>query len=581
MQIIQKMKQYPLTQKIAVLILLFTLLIQFTMLLYVRISPPISKYNASSVFEYKVGPIIDQTATYAIGKPFDPLDDSSEVNVSTNKLKEDDNNNKEIEIPVKARIPHGNPRYYQMERGTCWDFALIGTIQNNYRQYGIEKKFLEEDEYVLLSTQVLGIRMVEHCNKHPDVCNTPGDSILMNSTSGGEINWYYSFEKLYDEMLPDSVCPYEPTDEGEFICDKMEEATQSNPIHFNITKMNIAYTVNDTKKMFIEKGKRALAWTSLIHDDFEYFPCKQYSEICNSERYEIVDCPPDYTEKECARITVPMYSPDGEFDRFNEMQMAGGHGMVVAGYNDEFVTKEGYKGGFILKNSWNNSIYGSYPGESSRNARGSHSIEYWMGEISAEDEKYVCPNAQNPLNWIACGKLCAKDGEYAKELIEVTRSPYEFQCIDENICEKDSVYRYFLKSMKPSIRQPNGRYFDFCMERLNTLDDSVNEYCYNALPLQVIALYYSPIDSQLQFLKDDEDFCGYYFFPYEIVQKQIEYFGGFNTIYFDIDWKDSSFAKGGDRKDYDYQYIDKSTGKQDFSKVSFMSSTPYINKRYF
>ena len=40
------------------------------MLLYVRISPPISKYNASSVFEYKVGPIIDQTATYALMKAF-------------------------------------------------------------------------------------------------------------------------------------------------------------------------------------------------------------------------------------------------------------------------------------------------------------------------------------------------------------------------------------------------------------------------------------------------------------------------------------------------------------------------------
>lgn len=151
-KILEKLGQFPLTEKLAVLILLFALIIQFGTVLYFRFSPLMTEYDALKKFEMAVGEVTDKAATY--------------IKPTTS------------EIPVKARIPHGNPRYYQMERGTCWDFALIGTIEDDYRQHGISEGFLDADEYVRFSTQVLGIRMVEHCNEHPDVCNTPGDMLL-------------------------------------------------------------------------------------------------------------------------------------------------------------------------------------------------------------------------------------------------------------------------------------------------------------------------------------------------------------------------------------------------------------------
>ncbi|KAL7722928.1 Papain family cysteine protease domain containing protein [Entamoeba marina] len=553
--LIASLARYPLAQKITFLILFVTLLVQFGAMLYLRFSMPLTTPNAKSVLEKGIGEVTDVPATYY----------SPEV----------------VEgIPPSARIPHSTPNYYQMERGTCWAFALIGFLEDNYRQNGIQKGFLKESEYLRLSEQVLGIRMVEHCEQHPDVCNTPGDDLLRNSTSGGEINWFWSFPGLYNEMLPYSVCPYSPGDDNEFVCDGLDEATQSNPIRFNVTKMNVAMTVNDAKKLFIEKGKRALAWTSLIHDSFEYFPCSSYSDLCNSEKYPIISCPASYDETDCVRITIPMHTPDGEFDRMNEMMMAGGHGMVVVGYNDEFVTKAGFKGGFILKNSWEDTIYGTYPGETSRNARGSHSIEYYMGEVSSEDEKYICPNPQDPLSWTTCGIGCYDHPQIQQELLNVTRTPNEFQCVDEMICSKDEVYRYFLSDFGPAARQPDGRYFDFCMTRVNTLDDSTVELCYNALPLQVIALYFTPIDSQLKVLIKNEDYCGHYFFPYELLEQQISYFGGFNCIYYDIDWEDSSYEKKANDK-YDYTFVHKSTGEQIFSEIEFMASCPYINKRYY
>lgn len=555
--ILAKLSQYPLTQKLSVLILFTALLVQFTAMVYFRFSPLVNEVETMKNFETKIGKVTDKAAVY--------VQETTET------------------MPKQARIPHGHPRYYQMERGTCWDFALIGFLQDNYRQNGIEKGFLDPTEYVKLSTQVLGIRMVEHCNEHPDVCNTPGDMLLQNSTSGGEINWFYSFTELYKEMLPDSVCPYTPTDVDEFVCENMEKATETNPIQFNITKMNIAMTVEDVKKLFIEKNKRALAWTSLIHSDYEYFVCDEYAEICNSGLYDIIDCPIQFgVGKKCVKITFPMHTPDAEFDRHSEMQMAGGHGMVMVGYNDEFVTRAGHKGGFILKNSWNDTIYGDYPGATSRNARGSHSIEYFMGEISGEDERYVCPNAQDPLNWASC-VLCWKNNSYNEFALEKYKTPYEFRCVNEKICSRDPVYRYFMKSLTPSTRQPNGRYYDLVMYKINSLDNSKVELEFKALPLQVIALYFTPIDEQVKRLTPNQDYCGYYFFPYDIVEQQIAYFGGFNCIYYDIDWNDSSYLANKDKEGnekYDYSYIEASTGVQNFDEVKFYGSAPYINERY-
>lgn len=556
--ILERLSKYSLAEKLSALLLIGALFIQFGTMLYFRFSPLMQEQDAVQKFESKVSVVTDKAATY--------LEKTTLV------------------IPKQARIPHGNPRYYQMERGTCWDFALIGTLEDSYRQNGVEKGYLEADEYVRFSTQVLGIRMVEHCFEHPDVCNTPGDMLLSNSTSGGEINWYYSFTELYNELLPDSVCPYMPTDEHEFECPLIEEATKSNPIKFNITKMNIAYNVEDVKKLFIEKGKKALAWTSLIHSDYEYFTCTEYADLCNSGLYDIIKCPSYFGDNlQCVKITFPMHTPDAEFDRHSEMQMAGGHGMVMVGYNDEFVTKAGHKGGFILKNSWNDTIYGDYPGATSRNARGSHSIEYYMGEISAEDELYVCPNAQDPLNWATCYGKCWEYTKVYDYELDMYKRAYEFRCVNEKICSKDPVYRYFMRSLTPSTKQPNGRYFDITMVRLNTLDGTTMEYSWKSLPTQVIALYFTPIDSQLMKLKPSEDHCGYYFFPYELVEQQVAYFGGFNCIYYDIDWEDSSYLankeKEGNEK-FDYQYLEKSTGHQNLEEVQFYASAPYINTRY-
>lgn len=80
----------------------------------------------------------------------------------------------------------------------------------------------------------------------------------------------------------------------------------------------------------------------------------------------------------------------GEFISHSNMAPEGGHVMTLVGYNDAYQTLQGYVGGFILKNSWYD---GTKPLLGPRIARGSHSIQYWMEEISAWDERKICPNS--------------------------------------------------------------------------------------------------------------------------------------------------------------------------------------------
>lgn len=52
------------------------------------------------------------------------------------------------------------------------------------------------------------------------------------------------------------------------------------------------------------------------------------------------------------------------------------------GYNDAFLTREGFTGGLIVKNSWADGA-----------TQGSHSLAYWMQEVSDWEERSVCPNS--------------------------------------------------------------------------------------------------------------------------------------------------------------------------------------------
>lgn len=56
--------------------------------------------------------------------------------------------------------------------------------------------------------------------------------------------------------------------------------------------------------------------------------------------------------------------------------------QLLVGYNDAFLTRDGFTGGLIVKNSWSDGP-----------TQGSHSLAYWMQEHSDWEERTVCPNS--------------------------------------------------------------------------------------------------------------------------------------------------------------------------------------------
>jgi len=408
---------------------------------------------------------------------------------------------------------------------------------------------------------------------------------------------------LYNKVLPSAVCPYLPDPDHEHVCPGMDDALKNNPIKFDIKSMTNAYNVYETKRLMVEND-RPLAWSSEMHNTAYFFPCNDpywKGRVECSSRLA-VKCPTDrnYGSQTCARVLSSMFNMDGEFFMHGQTLGEGGHAMNVVGYNDEFTTKQGQTGGFIIRNSWHDLTYGTSP--NGRGGRGSHSMAYWMQEISGWDEKAICPGPLNPENWLSCveqeagphmgrkknnaaplkdgndydiSKTCL-DKDFMDNLLSVSLQPTEFVCLDDTVCDKDEKYRYFLINLEHSVEQDLAK---VCMLRYDTTNQEQDVYCTPFhIPAQ-IAYWFKPIDSQLEVLQDDEDLCGFWFWPYEMLNKQVGMYNNYYSTYFEIEWDDQSYAANAEaHPDLDYSFIKKSTFTQ--KNMTFETPSPFPKQRY-
>ena len=212
-------------------------------------------------------------------------------------------------------------------------------------------------------------------------CRTPGNGIWENSTEGGEASeLYYLMDGLKNSVLPKSVCTYQPFDGEDEECFGLEKSLSLNPLRFNITGMETYYDDLTVKTELFAK-KTAMTFTTAMPYITHYYPCVgkglAKDSRCDPYSNECTLCPPELSMTTCC---IPIkggsnYNMAGEFISHRGMTLEGGHVMVLAGYNDAFRTKDGFTGGYILKNSW---FDGIAPPLGPRVARGSHSVRYWM-----------------------------------------------------------------------------------------------------------------------------------------------------------------------------------------------------------
>ncbi|EEY59427.1 uncharacterized protein PITG_11462 [Phytophthora infestans T30-4] len=449
--------------------------------------------------------------------------------------------------PTKFAVDYVTPLKTQDERGTCWDFATVGVLENSYRQQGIARGWLQEDEYMAISEQAYGAEVLRLCAGPPGspqqvACLIPGNGIWKNSTEGGDATLLmYLMNGLKDNIYPHSIYPT---------------------------------TLSAIKRAML-KHRQAMSLTTATPYTTHYYPCigkVAGLDRCSPTSTECTLCPPDHV-----------------------MTPEGGHVMTLVGYNDLYRTKQGYTGGFILKNSW---FDGIHPALGPKHARGSHSLKYWLQEITEWEEASMCPNSYDPEKWYQCGNTAevidarrhgdsgmniplpikhspTVGGGVESCLSEETElyaraslQPLHLRCTDPNFCVVSEDYTYFVRN----TTQWGDRMLRMCLFEYNMATKNSTELCLSPMLAQKIAYVLSPVPDEVR--ENDPDVCGFYFYPYEVQQQYKSKFGNFYVNNFEIEWHAQSYA--ANKAFYpglDYSDVEKSTRKQ--NQYEFVGPFPF------
>jgi hypothetical protein len=255
---------------------------------------------------------------------------------------------------------------------------------------------------------------------------------------------------------------------------------------------------------------------------------------------------------------------EGEFFSHRGMSIEGGHAMLLVGYNDAFLTRDGFTGGLIVKNSWADGP-----------RQGSHTLKYWLQEVSDWEERVVCPNSYNPHNWYQCGNegISASNGfnrsnafnegiqaclsEEAKIYAKVNVQPIHLKCKDPKQCHIEEDFTYFVRN----TTDWGDRMTVMCLWEYSEKQHISREICLKPMLEIDIAKTLQPVAEEVQ--ENDTDRCGFYFIPYEALRHWISQFQGFFVNNFEIEWDPQSYAANKEEyPELDYTLLEKSTKKQ-------------------
>lgn len=316
------------------------------------------------------------------------------------------------------------------------------------------------------------------------------------------------------------------------------------------------YDINKIKRQ-IRTSNHALGWSSALNGANFYTACPAGSSHPNCQDSTCVQCPLDknFPTRCCIQTQISLAANmDGEFYKHHDLFQIGGHAMLLVGYNDEYVTKvDGFRGGFIIRNSWN--------------ATNSHSIAYFMQEISEADERFICPNAENPRNWYQCGggvdnttsqyadctsQTTVLSAQYSIQPLRLSCQPTATQqkSFGQTFCDPADGKTFYTLSLTEMADDQH----QICVLAVDS-NKVATKLCLPPMFVDHIARVFAPAAGELNGRKNSPDFCGYYFFPYQLVTEGRAQFGNFFINDFDIEFTDSSYLKNkasNPKSNYDF-----------------------------
>ncbi|GMF27272.1 unnamed protein product [Phytophthora fragariaefolia] len=437
-----------------------------------------------------------------------------------------------------------------------------------------------------------------------------------NSTEGGEVpELYYLQNGLKESIFPQSVCKYYTDDGNDTLCPGLDAARSAgNPLKFELSVSRHEHRVLLLVVDFATAGGVLVEYDHKFASDRHCQP-----ETC-------ILCPGDMATTTCC---IPLKggrnrNMEGEFFSHRGMSIEGGHAMVrsnlsmilfgcrcmitrsgfcipsqlLVGYNDAFLTREGFTGGLIVKNSWADGP-----------TQGSHSLAYWMQEVSDWEERSVCPNSYkyvldqkvlsssaskliltrlsiSPFNWYQCGNQCISSKSQGNESTEynegvedclsdetklfadVNIQPLHLKCKDPELCRTDGDFTYFVRN----TTDWGDRMTVMCLWEYSAELHVAREVCLPPMLEVYIALTLAPVDEEVK--ENDTDRCGFYFIPYVALRQWIAQFQGFFVNSFDIQWDPQSYAANKlQHLELDFSLLETSTKKQNHSE--FLGPFPY------
>jgi hypothetical protein len=483
----------------------------------------------------------------------------------------------------------------QMSRGTCWDFATIFLLESQYRANGIRYGFLNKSEYVTFSKQAYGAYLLTKCDAakpKPGPCQHGG--LPHNTTDDHKIPSLYYFLEAFPDLghsiLPESICPYQPTDspDNDRLCPGMWEAVKTNPIVWRIKSIEAAVDINAAKRLLVRK-QRPLGLSMPIGTLRYFAPCdgngSSYTNRpqCNESRR--VKCPSSYAATYCAAIDIfARNSPDGTFtaiedwDRF--VFAEGGHEMDIVAYNDDWVyrsrresfrTLGNVRGAFIVHNSWRS------PG---------HSVDYYMGLRSEENDAVICPNHGSSTNWIPATFDCITNhsGDWTKCGTGIQRIRGKgltshadlLKCTNADYCNVSKNYVIESRPIGTDVyAEPLFSGFD--LVHVISWTPGQNDYAreqFDFLPFYMLGSIFVP--DPATFVPNDETLCGYWSVPYYALEmsqkKNWNLLDNFHAVDIEFEFENKSYAKSG-TSGQDYSLIKSST--HTFTDITFDGPLPY------
>ena len=273
-------------------------------------------------------------------------------------------------------------------KGKSWIFSTIALIESSLRKEAIEKKIINENEYIALSEQAYGKLITQLCSdnniqKNEEIVNFCNDVDIKNGANG-DIEWIYYFrDYVKNYIYPEDVCEYQ--NDNEFKCDAVDASKiGENAIEMKVKSISSQYTPNSIKKM-LNETQGPVGWGHSLLGRSYYYPCDENSpfnnnEHCVNKRYP---CESGY----CSKVVTHSYDNDGIFRLEGEPINRGDHSMIIVGWNDQYLN-----GGFILKNSMSTQT--------------GHSIGYLKGEHSIFNENQICPTFKSIKQWIPLNREC-------------------------------------------------------------------------------------------------------------------------------------------------------------------------------